>query len=48
MSCIQLRTACEADLRMDDSFNELIYFPWGGAEGGNSIAPKDGGLTLCQ
>ena len=25
MSCILPRTACEADLHMDDSFNELIF-----------------------
>ena len=27
VSCILLRTACEADLHLDNSFNELIYFP---------------------
>ena len=37
MSCILLRTVCEADLHMDGSFNELIYSPvlpgGGGGEG---------------
>ena len=27
VSCILLRTACEADLHTDDSFNELIQYP---------------------
>ena len=35
MSYILLRIACEADLQMDDSFNELTYFPvWPGGRGG--------------
>ena len=27
MSCILLKTACEADLQMNDSFKEQIDFP---------------------
>ena len=55
MSCILLRTASEADLHMDDSFNEFIYFTvwplWGGGvldimHGRSRMATSGGGVLI--